>query len=151
LSSPPFLGSPQAEHDQQFYVATYRRLIGTMVALALAGAPVAWMRYGRSMALVFLLGSAIALLNFYWLRRSLEAMGRRLESSPQSPSRAGIVARFLLRYLLIALAAYAILKSTASSLNGLFAGLSLPVGAILTEAVYQLYTALRAQTLNPRN
>ena len=121
-----------------------------MVALAFLTVPAMWIWYGRMMALVFFLGSAIALINFYWLRRSIEAMGSRLESTGRSPSRAGIILRFLLRYLLIAAAAYAILKSTASSLNGLFFGLSLPVGAILIEAVYQLFEAFRTRTLNPR-
>ena len=52
--------------------------------------------------------------------------------------------RFCLRYLLIAFAAYVIFKSSADSLYGLFAGLSLPVVAILIEAVLEVYSALRA-------
>lgn len=116
-----------------------------MVALAFIGVPLLWIKYGRLMSLVFLLGCAIAVVNFYWLRRSVEAMGASLESTGRKPSRAGIVLKFLLRYVLIALAAYAILKSTASSMNSFFAGLSLPVGAILMEAVYQLYKVFRTQ------
>jgi hypothetical protein len=149
VSSSP-LDEPPTPAEEDFFVATYRRLVGIMLALALTLAPAAWIWYGRAMALVFLLGSAIAIVNFHWLRRSLEAMGARLESTGRSPSRAGIVVRFLLRYFLIAIAAYAILKSTASSLNGLFIGLSLPVGAILIETAYQVFGSLRTRTLNPR-
>lgn len=145
MSSPPALDDRQFQAEQDFYISTYRRLVVFMVALAFTGAPVLWIEYGRSMSFVFLLGCAIALVNFYWLRRSVEAMGARLEATGERPSRAGIVIKFFLRYALIAFAAYAILKSTASSMNGFFAGLSLPVGAILIEAVYQLYRAFRTQ------
>lgn len=149
MNHPPESTS-ETEREEDFFRSTYRRLVTIMVALAFLTVPAMWIWYGRMMALVFFLGSAIALINFYWLRRSIEAMGSRLESTGRSPSRAGIILRFLLRYLLIAAAAYAILKSTASSLSGLFFGLSLPVGAILIEAVYQLFEAFRTRTLNPR-
>jgi len=55
-----------------------------------------------------------------------------------------VMLRFFFRYLLIALAAYVIFNSSAESLYGLFAGLSLPVVAILIEAVLEVYSALRA-------
>jgi hypothetical protein len=55
----------------------------------------------------------------------------------------GIIARFLLRYVLLGVAAYAILTSFPASLRGLFAGLFLPVGAIACEAVYEVYAGLR--------
>lgn len=144
-------GRSPADTEEIFFTSTYHRLVGTMVALALLGGPAIWIWYGHTMSLVFLLGSAIAIVNFHWLRRSIEAMGARLDRTGRPPSRAGVVLRFLLRYFLIAAAAYAILKSTANSLNGLFFGLSLPVGAILIETMYQVFAALRTRTLNPRN
>jgi hypothetical protein len=58
-------------------------------------------------------------------------------------SSSGVVTRFLLRYALIAVAAYGIFRSSADSVYGLFVGLFLPVGAILIEAVYATYGALR--------
>ena len=144
-------GTFPRDSENDFFISSYRRLVGTMIALALVLAPAVWIRYGRAMSLVFLLGSAIAIVNFHWLRRSIEAMGARIESTGRPPSRAGVLLRFVMRYLLIAAAAYAILKSTASSLNGLFFGLSLPVGAILIEAIYQVIAAFRTQTLYPGN
>jgi len=53
------------------------------------------------------------------------------------------VLRFLLRYFLIALGAYAIFKISRNGLYGLLVGLFLPVGAILMEAGYELYAVLR--------
>jgi len=54
----------------------------------------------------------------------------------------GIVFRFLLRYVLMAVGAYVILTVSPASLNGLLAGLFLPVVAISCEAIYELYAAL---------
>jgi hypothetical protein len=52
------------------------------------------------------------------------------------------VLRFLLRYFLMAAAAYAIFTVSRASLYGLFAGLFLPVAGIACEAAYELYIAL---------
>lgn len=144
-------GRATVETEEIFFTSSYRRLVSNMAVLALLGGAATWIYYGHTMSMVFLLGSAIAIVNFHWLRRSVEAMGARLDRTGHPPSRAGVVMRFLLRYVLIGAAAYAILKSTANSLNGLFFGLSLPVGAILIETMYQVFEALRTRTLNPRN
>jgi hypothetical protein len=138
-------GGNQTEAADTFYTAIYQRLVGIMVVLATAGTAAVWIKYRAVMALSFLAGSFIAILNFHWLRRTIEAMGPGLEDSGKPPSRSGVVARFLLRYVLIAAAAYVILKSTANNLYGLFAGLSLPVGAILIEALYEIYRARRTE------
>jgi hypothetical protein len=141
VNSIPSQGGSLPDTEEAFYAATYRRLVWIMAVLALVGAPVAWIRYGRWTALTFAVGSLLGVLNFYWLKRAVEAMGGRLPGRFRSVF--GVVVRFLLRYVLIAIIAYVILKSTASSLYGFFAGLSLPVGAILIEAAYEMYRALR--------
>ena len=119
----------------------YRRLVGIMMALAVTGTAAAAYAFHPAMALGFLAGGAIAIINFHWLKRTIEAMGGRL------PSRSGgawsVVLRFLLRYALIAVGAYVILKSTTNSLYGFFAGLAVPAGAILIEALYEIYRFLR--------
>jgi ATP synthase I chain len=132
-----------AETEEIFYVRTYRRLVWIMGVLALAGATSIWIRSSGAMTLSFLAGSVISILNFHWLKRTLDAMGQRFQATGGRPSAWGVVPRFLLRYVLIAVAAYVIFKSTPKSLYAFFAGLSLPVGAILIEAVYETYKALR--------
>ncbi|HJX85183.1 MAG TPA: ATP synthase subunit I, partial [Candidatus Angelobacter sp.] len=82
-------------------------------------------------------GCAVSLLNFYWLKRTLEALVNRTIASGRKPSSAGVIVRLLLRYVLIAVAAYVIFNSSAMSAYGLFVGLSLPVGAIMMEAAHQ--------------
>ena len=113
-----------------------------MVVLALALSAGAWWRFGRWTALGFLLGCIIAYLNFHWLKSGVAGLTDRVTSSGKRQSGAGIVARFLLRYVLLGAAAYGILTSFPASLRGLFAGLFLPVGAIACEAAYELYVAV---------
>jgi hypothetical protein len=50
--------------------------------------------------------------------------------------------RFLVRYVLMAAVAFAILTISRESLYGLFAGLFLPAAAVLCEGAYQLYAGL---------
>lgn len=135
---------PHTETAEAYYRRVLRRLFMTMAALTLLLTPAIWIRYRAAEALSFLFGSVVAIANFYWLRRTVEALGHAFASAGRKPSGTGVVARFLLRYVLIALVAYVILKGSAASLYGLIAGLSLPVAAILIEAVYETYRALRA-------
>lgn len=136
--------APSMETGEAFARRIFRLLIILMFALALAVLPALWIRYGAAMALSFVLGSVVSLINFYWLRRTLEAVGDRFQSTGNAPSATAVTARFLLRYVLIAAAAYVILRGTTNSLAGLLAGLSLPVGAILILAVVETFRALRA-------
>jgi ATP synthase I subunit len=133
-----------AERDATAFAATtFRRIFIVMAGLLIAATPLLWMRYGRGVALSFALGGGISLINFYWLKRVLAAMVEAVAVQGKKRSAGGIVLRFVLRYVLIGAAAYAIFKSSAMSMYGLCAGLSLPVGAVLIEAAYAIYGALR--------
>lgn len=133
-----------AEHDAAAFAANaFRRIFVVMAALLIAGTPLLWVRYGRGVALSFVIGGAISLINFYWLKRALSAMVEAVAVQGKRRSAGGIVLRFVLRYVLIGVAAYVIFKSSAMSFYGLCAGLSLPVGAVLIEAAYAIYGALR--------
>jgi len=114
-----------------------------MTVLLVIGAPILWARYGGGMALSFIIGGGISLINFYWLKRSLSAMVEAIAVDGKKRSAAGIVMRFLLRYLLIAVAVYAIFKSSAMSAYGLLAGLAIPAVGIMLEAGYELYGSWR--------
>lgn len=138
--------TPAAVEDRDagaFPANTFRRIFLTMIVLLVAVMPVLWVKYGGGMALSFAVGGGISLINFYWLKRTLAALVEAVAVEGKKRSSAGVVLRFVLRYLLIAVAAYAIFKSSAMSLIGLCAGLSLPVGAVLIEAAYAMYGALR--------
>ncbi|SPE28243.1 conserved membrane hypothetical protein [Candidatus Sulfotelmatobacter sp. SbA7] len=127
---------------QSFYAAAVARIPRFMLLMAVVFGLLTWLRFGWRVALGFACGCAIAYLNFYWLEKVVSALADRATGSGHSQSSAGVVFRFLLRYFLMALAAYAIFSVSPASLYGLFAGLFLPVGGIACEAVYELYAAL---------
>ena len=143
-SGPPVVDAQvQVKDTEVFFAVVYRRLVRNMLVLALLCASAVWWKYGPKMVLAFIAGCSIAMLNFHWLKRTVVAVGDRVANTGKKPSSAGVVMRFLFRYLLIAVAGYAIFKSSADRVYGLFGGLFLPVGAIFIEAVYAMYGALR--------
>jgi len=125
-----------------FYSGALDRIRNSMIVLALVLSAAAWWKFGRSAALGFVCGCVIAYLNFHWLKSGVSGLADRVTDTGKPQSGKGIVARFLLRYLLLGTAAYGILTSFPASLRGLFAGLFLPVGAIACEAAYELYVAV---------
>jgi hypothetical protein len=136
--------NPEAtsEAADEFYAGALARITRSMIILAILTAIAAWLRFGWRVGLGFICGCVIAYVNFHWLKRVVEALGERIAAAGKAPSQKGIVLRFVLRYLLMGLAAYAIFTVSRASLYGLFAGLFLPVAAILCEAAYEAYAAL---------
>ena len=135
----PFTTDP---HSEAFYSGAIERISRFMLALSVALSAAAWWRYGWRMALGFACGSAVAYLNFFWLKRVVSALADRATQSGQTQSSQGVVLRFLLRYVLMGLGAYVIFTVSRASLYGLSAGLFLPVAAIACEAAYELWVAL---------
>jgi len=84
----------------------------------------------------------VAYLNFHWLKRVVSVLAYRATESGQSQSSGGMVLRFLLRYVLLALGASVLFTVSPASLYGLFAGLFLTVAAIACEAAYEGWVAL---------
>jgi hypothetical protein len=135
----------QPESDR-FYAGALDRIRILMIVLGGALSLAAWLIFGMRPALGFLLGCVIAYLNFQWLKSGVSGLADRATNSGKAQSGKGIIARFLLRYVLLGVAAYAILTSFPASLRGLFAGLFLPVGAIACEAVYEVFTGITRQS-----
>ena len=125
-----------------FYARALDRIRNFMLILAPLFTLAALLKFHRWAALGFLLGCVISYLNFHWLKNGVTHLADRVTNTGKRQSGKGIVARFLLRYVLLGAAAYAILTSFPASLRGLFAGLFLPVGAIACEAVYELYVGV---------
>ena len=117
-----------------------------MVVAALLATPVFLWRPGGNFALGFLLGGALALLNFRALERTVTALSEAVIRAAAPPGSGRVVRRFLLRYLLIALGAYVIFKVSVTAVYGFFVGLSLPVLGITCEAVYEMVMPFKARS-----
>jgi hypothetical protein len=130
------------ELSEVFYAHALTRIRNFMLAITPVFFVAAWLRFGIRPALGFLLGCVISYLNFQWLKSGVSGLADKVTNTGKQQSGKGIIARFLLRYALLGAAAYAILTSFPASLRGLFAGLFLPVGAIVCEAVYEVYAGV---------
>ncbi len=129
--------------DEHFFAAAYERIVWLMFILLAGLVVLFWAVLTLGFALGFLAGGVIAILNFVSLKKLVIAFADRVISSEGQQRSSGLVLRFLLRYGLVAVTAYAIFKSSAMSAYGLLAGLGLPAPAIMIEAGYELYGSLR--------
>ena len=134
--------TPNETAAEHFYSGALNRIRHFMAVLGPLLTAAAWWKFGSRSALGFAFGCVIAYVNFYWLKRVISGFADRATGATSSKSGQGIVSRFLLRYVLMAVGAYVILTVSPASLNGLLAGLFLPVAAIACEAFYELYSAL---------
>lgn len=86
-----------------------------------------------------LLGGLLALLNHHWLRTSVEAM---FGAAPPGARPRLRIARYVLRYVVVALVVAAAHWAGAASLVATLAGMCAPVVALLVEGAMQLYFAV---------
>jgi hypothetical protein len=128
--------------SELFYSDALDRIRWFMIGAAVVFTLATLLSYGWRQALGMALGCTIAYVNFHWLKRVVNAMADRITNEGRRQSGWGIVLRFLLRYVLMGLAAYAILSVSPASLYGLLTGLFLPVAAIACEAGYELYVTV---------
>jgi hypothetical protein len=128
--------------DEIFVSGAFQRIQRCMIVLAVLFGLAAWIRSGGRTASGFVAGGCISYLNFYSLKRVVSALADRATQTGQGGSAAGVALRFMLRYVVMAAAAYAILRGSPASLYGFLAGLFLPVAAITCEAAYEVYHAL---------
>jgi hypothetical protein len=103
---------------------------------------VAW-RFGLISSLGFAAGAAIAYLSFRSLNKAVESLAGRIAESGQPSGGFSLVNGFFLRYLLAGVVAYVIFTSSPEAFRGFLFGLCTPVAAMLVEAAYEVYAALR--------
>jgi len=114
------------------------RIFRVTLALTVLGAGLYFAMGGWRGCLGFLLGSLIAFANLRWLKRTVYALGDAAEGKPPKAR----VAVFLgLRYLLMGLAAYAILRFSEISLTACLVGLFVPTAAVVLEILIELIYA----------
>lgn len=121
--------------DHERAVARIIRLTRGIIA---GGALICFALEGWRLAAGFLLGGLASYLNFLWLKRTVDSLGGAAASKPPRAS----VAVFLgLRYLLLGLGGYAILKFSEISLNAALVGLFAPAAAVVLEILGELIDA----------
>jgi len=110
------------------------RLNKLIFAVAAGGTITAGWWRGWQAAGGFALGAAVSWVNYRWLARTVRRLGEKRSS-------AGMSVLAGLRYAILGLGAYVILRFSRISLPAALAGLFVSVAAVLTEAIIQLWYA----------
>jgi hypothetical protein len=114
------------------------RIVRIGAALGVVGTIAVLIRYGPKTAVGFLAGALLSLLNFYGLRRVVDA----LSPTPANPApRAGMRASpifWIFRYLFFAGIVYVIVEGLGISLMPILAGLLVVAAAIIVEILYEI-------------
>jgi hypothetical protein len=114
------------------------RILRITVALTVSGAAIYFAMGGWRGGCGFLLGAVISYLNFRWLKRTVFALG---DAAGGKPPRARVAVFLGLRYLLLGLGAYAILRFSEISLTAFMVGLFVPAAAVILEILFELIYA----------
>jgi hypothetical protein len=144
MTSPP---NPPARIDspegETFYANAIPRMLRTMLVVSvLLLVPVFWL-YGWAGLIGVAAGCSVSYVNFRVLTRGVEALADRVVNRASQEKGRVIVFRFLIRYGLVAIVAYAIFKGSALAFRGFLWGLCLPVAAMMIEAGVEAWVAFR--------
>jgi len=86
----------------------------------------------------FLLGGGASYMSFQALKRTVDSLGR---TADEKPPRASVAVFLGLRYFLLGLGAYAILRFSKISLMAALVGLFAPAAAVILEILVELIYA----------
>lgn len=114
------------------------RIVHLTLALTVLGTAVYFAKTGWRGGCGFLLGGLISYLNFHWIKRTVYALG---EAASGKPPRAKVAVFLGLRYVLLGLGAYVILKFSEISLQAALVGLFVPAVAVILEILIELIYA----------
>lgn len=132
---------PREARAETFYGGAYARMARIMAVLALLTSAALLVLFDWRVALGFVAGSAAGMVNFFWLK-SAAAQFAEAAAGGGRPGGA-MVAKFLIRYALLAAVVYVIFKGSTVSVYAFLAGLFLPVAAAGCEAAYEAWVAVR--------
>lgn len=121
---------------EDIFERTAARLVRIMVIVTATGSVIALSWGGWQCGLGFAAGAIASWVNFRWLKGFVAGLGPGGKPS-------GFALFFVLRYILLAGAAYVILKYSKLSLPAILAGLFVSLAAVIVEVLIQLVYARR--------
>jgi hypothetical protein len=120
--------------DEAFLEHAQARLWTAMLMLSAGGSVAALVLYGWQWSLGYLAGAIASLANFRWLHQLTASLdGRR--------PRKRLLVFLLLRYFLLGLGGYVIVKFFGLNLVAALVGLLVAAGAVIFEILYELIYA----------
>jgi ATP synthase I chain len=141
--STPIPHAPIESAADRFFSAAIPRMLRSVLILGAALTLCAAWRFGLITAAGFAAGATIAYLSFRSLNKAVQSLASRIVDAKKSASGFSLVHGFFLRYLLAGIVAYVIFTSSSQAFRGFLFGLCTPVAAMLVEAAFEAYAALR--------
>jgi hypothetical protein len=128
--------------DEAFYEAAERRIEYLALLIGAAGTICAWIFWGVRAGAGVAVGASISWINFRWMKQGVNTLvrlstvqkGAEIVRVPKS-----VYFKFLGRYVLLVLAAYAILHGFRLIITSVLAGFFAVVAAVLIEMLGQLF------------
>jgi hypothetical protein len=135
IADNPTIVCPPAPEDAALERRILRAMCATVAFAVATSALIAPWRVTTGL----LLGGALSIFNHHWLRTSIAAAFMVTESQPRPRMR---LARYVLRYFVVACAVAAAVSLNAVSLAATLAGMCSFVAALFVEAGAQFYWAI---------
>jgi hypothetical protein len=136
------LSAENLEEPTKFERVIPRLLRNILIVSASLMGPAFWF-YRLAGAIGFAFGAIVSYVNFRSLSRGVEGLSDRIVNQNSREKGGWIIFRFLVRYGLVASAAYAIFVTSSLAFRGFLWGLCVPVAALMAEAVLQGWAAFR--------
>ena len=127
----------------RFFSAAIPRMLRFVIVLGVVFTLGSAWRFGWILALGFASGATVAYLSFRSLNKAVQSLAGRIVNSGRPENGFSLVNGFFLRYLLAGIVAYVIFTSSSQAFRGFLFGLCTPVAAMLVEAGFEAYAALR--------
>jgi hypothetical protein len=128
--------------DEEFYGAAERRIEWLIAGIGAVATVATWLVWGRTAAAGLAAGAILSWVNYRWMKQGVDTLAR-LSPAQAGTQRAQVPAsvylKFLGRYALLIVAAYAILRAFRPPVASLLAGFFSVVAAVLVEMVGQLF------------
>ena len=121
--------------DEGFYQRAEARIARVMMVLAAGGVVAMLVWRGWAWGAGFALGAAASWLGFHWLRQVVHAVSGRGRARRRLALLGG------LRYVLLGVGAYVIVRYSSISLAAALAGLFVSAAAVIVEILFELVYA----------
>lgn len=117
---------------------SHSRLLVEMAGLIIAAAAVGFAFAGKRFGFGVLLGGALSLLNYFWLKRLMAAIFEKALSGGRARF---LPLRFILRYVAIGLVLLVIYFSDVIPVAAVILGLAAFALAVMVDGIYSIFTS----------
>ncbi len=122
------------ESERRLLAGAEGRLVRFVLVLGLLGTVAILFGWGWRAAVGFLIGAALALLNYWWISQAVSALARAGRARPSNLT----YFKFFGRYALIGVVVYVIFSRSLVPILAVMGGLLILVPAVAAEFLYEV-------------